>query len=135
MMPRQIGAPPDTPLHMVHNKPITSSQVTKALRAACQAIGQELNVRPSDISARALRAGGAMALLRAKIDPVEIKMVGRWRSWAMLRYLHQQGLDTLPFANQMLQMGHFQISSHSPLPSDVASIISKYPPNFVFPPE
>ena len=44
----------------------------------------------SDISARSLRAGGAMALLCGNIDSDLIKILGRWHSNAMIRYLHQQ---------------------------------------------
>jgi len=42
---------------------VTPSLLTAALCASCSAIGNSLGLRPRDISARALRAGGAMALL------------------------------------------------------------------------
>ena len=33
-------------------------------------------------------AGGSMALLMARVDMDTIRLVGRWRSDVMLRYLH-----------------------------------------------
>jgi hypothetical protein len=44
----------------------------------------------SDISARSLRAEGAMAMLVRSIDLNNIRMLGRWHSDAMMRYLHIQ---------------------------------------------
>ena len=35
-----------------------------------------------------MRASGAMALLMARVDTYKIRLVGRWRSNIMLRYLH-----------------------------------------------
>ena len=45
---------------------------------------------PSDASARSLRASGATALLVARIDTDTIRLLGRWRSAEMLRYIHFQ---------------------------------------------
>ena len=70
-----------------------------------------------------------MALLGAKVDPTEIRVVGRWRSWAMIRYLHRTALDTSDYATRMLQAGQFTIQEHSILPADVVSTLLLYPPN------
>ena len=43
---------------------------------------------PNDVSARSLRAAGAMALLVGKVDPDIIQILGLWRSDEMFRYLH-----------------------------------------------
>ena len=43
---------------------------------------------PDDVSTRSMRAGGAMVLLMAHIDTETICLVVRWRSKAMLCYLH-----------------------------------------------
>jgi hypothetical protein len=51
------------------------------------AIGDSLGLKPGDISARALRAGGVMALLLGKVDYATIQLIGRWRSDQILRYL------------------------------------------------
>ena len=45
---------------------------------------------PQEISARSLRAGGAMALLCGNVDFDLIKMLGRWHSDAMMRCLFVQ---------------------------------------------
>ena len=42
----------------------------------------------ADISAHSFRAGRAMYLLMARGNPDTIRLVGRWQSNTMLRYLH-----------------------------------------------
>ena len=126
---QQAGAPPDTPLYTVcqsngTSKRVTSSDLTKALRRSCAAIGSTIGLNYNDISARALRAGGAMALLRAKIDPATMRMVGRWQSWAMLEYLHRTALNTDDFAERMLTHGRFRITTHEFLPDDVLPLVA-----------
>ena len=78
---RSVCAPADTPIctAFVDGIPthVTSSLLTAALCTSCSAIGNSLGLRPHDISARALRAGGAMASLRAGVNPLVIRMVGR----------------------------------------------------------
>jgi len=64
-----------------------------------------------------------MALLRANVDPVLIRMQGRWKSWTMIRYLHRTAADTSDFASRMLEGGTYVISTHATLPDDVASVI------------
>jgi hypothetical protein len=89
---RSLGAPPDTPLCAVLERNrwrlVPSTAITAALRASCTAIGDTVGLKPGDISARALRAGGAMALLLGKVDYATIQLIGRWRSDQILRYLH-----------------------------------------------
>jgi hypothetical protein len=52
----------------------------------CTGIG----ITADEVSARYLRAGGAMALLCGKVDMNLIQILGRWHSDAMIRYLHMQ---------------------------------------------
>ena len=66
-----------------------------------------------------------MALLRAGIDPVDIRLQGRWESWAMLEYLHKDAVDTTSFANAMLMNGSYTIASHASLPQDTLDWLSK----------
>jgi len=121
-------APPDTPLYTVFlptgTKKVTAGHLTNVLRTSCKAIGKQLGIYHKDISARALRAGGAMALLRANVDPTLIRLQGRWKSWAMLQYLHRSATNTTDFAERMIIGGTFIISKHATLPDDVASTIS-----------
>jgi hypothetical protein len=49
-----------------------------------------------------------MALLCADVDPDKIRLLGRWRSDEMLRYLHVQALPIVtPFASLMVRHGYF----------------------------
>jgi hypothetical protein len=86
---------------------------------SCKEIGESLGILYKDISARALRAGGAMALVRARVDSSLIRMMGRWKSWAMLEYLHRSATDTTSYAERMLDGGRYAISCHSILPDDM----------------
>ena len=65
-----------------------------------------------------------MALLRAGVDPLVIRMVGRWKSWAMTHYLHRTATSTNDFAAQMLASGHFAITTHPALPANTATIVA-----------
>ena len=51
-----------------------------------------------------MRAGGAMALLMARVDTYMIHLVGRWRSNIMLHYLHTTAKTfTEGLASKMVQ--------------------------------
>ena len=71
-----------------------------------------------------MRAGGAMALLQAGVNPLVIRMVGRWKSWAMMRYLHQTAKSASDFAARMLASGNFTITTHPALPADTATVVA-----------
>jgi len=81
---------------------------TQLMRRACSYLGPTVGVNPQDISIRSLRSSGAMALLCADVDPDRIRLVGRWKSDEMLRYLHVQALPIVaPLATLMVQHGFF----------------------------
>ena len=118
---RAHNAPPDTPLYQVFlptgpAPTILSSQLTAALRRSCDIIGPSIGIDRSEISARALRAGGAMALVRARVDLNLVMLMGRWKSDVMLRYLHRSVLHTADLATRMLQHGEYIIPRHKTLP-------------------
>jgi hypothetical protein len=127
---RANQAPLDTPLHTayVDGVPtrVTASHLTAALRSSCFEIGPRLGIHPQDISARALRAGGATALLRSGFSPLDARLMGRWRSWAMIEYLHNSVLDTSAYASKMLAHGDFLIPPHQKLPSDVLAMVQPF---------
>jgi hypothetical protein len=82
---RHYNAPPTAPLYLQFLRPSTTSSVTAArittmLRHSATALYLQLGINPLHISTRSLCAGGAMALLCARIDPDIIHLVGRWRS-------------------------------------------------------
>ena len=120
---RHHHAHPDTPLHTVFLTSalaqVTSHHITTALKLSCSAIGPSIGICHRDISVRALRAGGAMALLRSGISATDTRLFGRWRSWAMLHYLHRSQTTTTTFASKMLHGGQFTIAQHATLPEDV----------------
>jgi len=119
---RANGAHPDTPLSTYflvsrwHR--VSPSDVSAALRTAVLAVGPStLGFTPADISARSLRAAGAMALLCARVDTDIIQLLGRWRSDEMLRYLHLQAEPVMRnFASLMLAGGQFTLHPNADVP-------------------
>jgi hypothetical protein len=96
---------------------ITPADLTTTLRVAVRLIGLQYGFLPEDISARSLRAAGAMALLCASIDSDRIRLLGRWRSDEMLRYLHVQAEPVMRhFASQMLTGGNFTLIPNHDVP-------------------
>ena len=91
---RSHNAPASTPLGRVYTgtasrtQSVTPARITKTLRDVVKHLGSDLGFLPTEVSARSLRAAGAMALLVAKVDTNVIQILGRWRSDEMFRYLH-----------------------------------------------
>lgn len=129
---RHWQAPPDTPLYTVFSahgsQHVLASHLTQELRYSCTKIGHTLGISWREISVRALRAGGAMALIRAGIDSDLVKLMGRWKSDVMLRYLHRSALHTADFAAAMLQHGSFVIPRHATLPTDAQHLLDQVQP-------
>ena len=118
---RANNADPTTPLSMYFDgswKAVTPSDITNALRLSVLALGpHNLGFHPSDISARCLRAAGAMALLCAHVDTDLIRLLGRWRSDEMLRYLHLQAQPVMrDFSARMLSGGNFVLNPNESVP-------------------
>ena len=119
---RRFGALPRTPLGVYFDgtawRSVTPQDITDALRVAVVALNpSSLGFLPSDISARCLRAAGAMALLCAHVDTDLIRLLGRWRSDEMLRYLHLQAEPVMRnFASLMLQGGTFRLNPNQQVP-------------------
>ena len=120
---RTYGSLPHLPLHCFYNAfggiphNTTSATITKLLRDSCAAIGEPLGLNPAEIDARSLRSSGAMSLLCARVDTDWIKLLGRWKSDAMLRYLHVQAAPAMQnFASQMLAGGDYSFRPSRPTP-------------------
>ena len=121
---RQAAAPPHQPLASYVDpasltlRRIKPSDLTALLRLSVRLLGPTYGFLPSDVSARSLRAAGAMALLCAHVDTDRIRLLGRWRSDEMLRYLHVQAEPVMRnFSSQMLTGGHFALlPNHALLP-------------------
>ena len=112
---RDNNATPDTPIGTYYlpngrSKTVTSDNITTTLRFSLQHFGTTLGITTKDISARSLRAAGAMALLCAHVDHDTIKLIGRWKSDEMLRYLHAQAQPVMhDFAHRMVQGGNYAL--------------------------
>ena len=119
---RQHNVLPSTPLATVytitHTKiNITPSMITSTLRNHVTIIGPALGFIPSDVSVRCLRAAGANALLAADIDTCIIRLIGRWRSDEMLRYLHVQSKELMKdYSARMLHSGDFTLIPNQVVP-------------------
>ena len=98
---------------------IRAPDVTNVLRNAV-AVNQTLvGISPTEVSAKSLRAGGAMALLCARVDTNLIKLLGRWHSDTMMRYLHVQAVPIMrPLAPRMFNNGR-----HTFLPYELVPIL------------
>ncbi|MGH7974235.1 MAG: hypothetical protein ACREBR_01820, partial [bacterium] len=113
---RQCEAPVDTPLSSYRSQTsqcfvgVTAAQITVALRNAVAVMGHRHGLAPEDVSARSLRSSGAMALLCARVDADRIRLLGRWRSDEMFRYLHVQAYPIMRgFSRIMLDGGDYAL--------------------------
>jgi hypothetical protein len=121
---RTHGAAPTQPLasyfdpQTLRLRRITPAVLTDLLRTSVAILGPIYGFVPSDISARSLRAAGAMALLCAKVDTDRIRLLGRWRSDEMFRYLHVQAEPIMRnFSSQMLAGGDYTLlPNHAAMP-------------------
>jgi hypothetical protein len=123
---RAQNAPNTTPLHCTD--PLTLSvharHITAALRFAARTVQHTTGIAPEKLTARSLRPGGATALLCGKIDNDTIKLVGRWQSDAMLRYLHTQAVPAMGnLARSMFQHGNFTFQPDQLVPDQAAVIV------------
>ena len=89
--------------------PLPTSAITNLLRQACLA-SLTSSIPIADITVKALRATGATALLNKNIVGDKIKLLGRWKSDAMLRYLHLQAHHLMQdYATLMLDGGDYTL--------------------------
>jgi hypothetical protein len=128
---RANGATGDTPLYAYKTpagrwRHFVSKDITTVLRSAA-AKYPELGYEDRDITARSLRTTGAMLMLLAGIDSDTRKLMGRWRSDAMFRYLHGQAQQLVaPLASKMLAAGNFRLLP-SGLPKQAEDLLEAYP--------
>ena len=119
---RRHNAPQDTPLACAYTANgiarVKPSHITHAIRLAVTFLGPSLGFLPQDVTARCLRASGANALLCSGVDTDVIRLLGRWRSDEMLRYLHTQaGPVTREFSRKMLAGGAFTLIPNQLVPN------------------
>lgn len=105
---------------------VTPALITGTLKLAAATL-PHLHIAPADITARSLRAGGAMALLCGRVDTATIQLVGRWRSDAMFRYLHAQALPLAqPLARTMLEHGSYTLAPGAYEPTNIQTLLREH---------
>ncbi len=113
---RAANADPTKPLnahynsHPDHNRwyYVSNEFVTNTIRHAANYTADKTGIPGELVSARSLRPGGATALLCANVDADVIKLLGRWKSDAMFRYLRTQALaQSRHLSGDMLAHGAF----------------------------
>ena len=93
---KKHGAPADTPLtrfKMPRGRwtNVIPTMITAHIKATIKIlVGTHTGYTHKDVSARSLRAAGAMAILCYGVDTDIISLIKHWRSDEMLRYLHVQ---------------------------------------------
>jgi len=105
----------DFPLYRCAGHVLTAPMATSALRTAAASVQATTGIPPDRLSVRSLRLGGATAMLCANIDSDLIKLVGRWKSDAMLRYLRVGSHEpTSAIASRMHAAGSYTFSTLNP---------------------
>jgi hypothetical protein len=113
---RSFNALPNTPLGAVGAslRSVSADTIATLLRRGALAYSLDTNTGLPEIKLRALRTTGASALLAQGASSDTIKLLGRWRSDASLRYLHLQNYTRISgFAHSMLQSGTLP-TTHQP---------------------
>ena len=97
---------------------MTPPKITAHLKATIKHfVGTHLEFTNHDVSARSLRAAGTMALLFSGVDHDIIKLIGRWRSNEMMRYLHVQAEQIMRnFSKLMISHGNYNLLPHTDVP-------------------
>ena len=120
---RQHDAPADTPLARFKSPQgnwlnVTPPKITSHLKTTVKLFaGTPLGFTHHDVSARSLRAAGAMALLCSGVDKDIISLIGRWRSDEMMRYLHVQAEPIMRnFSKLMISHGNYNLLPHTDVP-------------------
>jgi hypothetical protein len=94
---------------------VKPKDITDTLRTAMRLNFHRTGINASDISARSLRA---MAMFAGGIDMNIIRLMGRWNSDAMMRYLHGQAQPIVgKFAARMFNNGAFTFQPDETVPS------------------
>mmetsp|Transcript_3269 Transcript_3269/g.7387 ORF Transcript_3269/g.7387 Transcript_3269/m.7387 type:complete len:379 (+) Transcript_3269:461-1597(+) len=117
---RSKNAKGSVPLARLFDEPsrgVSARMITKELRNAVTALGPSLGFTADDVSARCLRAAGANALLLSGIDGDIIRLIGRWKSDEMLRYLHVQAAPLMAdYSRRMLESSTYNLLPNQDVP-------------------
>ena len=88
--------------------------ITKSHQYTVAITGPQVGFTLEEVSARSMHAVKAITILIARFDTDTIRLVGRWRSDAMICYLHTsaQGF-TLGITARMVRHGDYALIPHS----------------------
>ena len=125
-----------------HFMPLESSDLTSPLHLAAGCCQQETGIPPDKISARSLRAGGATALLCAKVSKDIVSLLGHWRGDSVDIYMRTNTHTfTTGYSTQMYDSGSYKFASfldngnwaelHDLIPDD-APTTSKTPTSLTY---
>ena len=83
--------------------------ITNALKTTVDSMKDfNLGFASEDVGTHSIRSGGAMALCLAKVDTYIIKLQGRWKSDAFLKYIRKQVKQfSTDLSNKMIIKEHF----------------------------
>ena len=97
---------------------MTPPKITAHLKSTVKLFtGTPLGFMHHDVTARSLRAAGAMALLCSGVDKDIISLIGRWRSDEMMRYLHVHAEPIMRnFSKLMISHGNYNLLTHTDVP-------------------
>jgi hypothetical protein len=132
---RSHHAPPTTPIYTYYDPAgtphaVTPEHIRDSLRTAAADLSHLTGLDPALLSSRSLRPGGATALLCAGIDTDVIKLVGRWKSDAMMTYLRVSTLaHSHNLAQNMLLHGGYTFAPEATV--DALPVPNEAPINFV----
>ena len=100
---RSKNVSPSVPLaHVAGRAKVTPKQITETLRDTVTFFGVALGFNKEDVCAN--------ALLLAKVDTDIIRLIGRWKSDEMLRYLHVQAAPLMAdYSKRMLEAGTYTL--------------------------
>ena len=119
---RQHNAPLTTPLASYYSTPTTlktlsPTHLTTTIKQVVTFLGPTLGLTAKDVSARSLRATGAMALYVGKVDRLTISLIGRWNSDSMMDYLHVQAEPIMrDLSPTMIQYGSYRLHPNDSVP-------------------
>jgi hypothetical protein len=123
---RAAGGHPTMPLASYRPTPtapfvmLRAADFTSILKQQARLHGYRFGITEADVSVGCFRTSGAMSLFCANVDSSRIRLLGRWNSWAMLRYLHLQARPTMSgFARRMLIGGRFDLLPPAAAPPDI----------------
>ena len=99
---------------------ITGDQLSRFLKAVATASGV-----PPEVSSHSLRAGGASALIAAKIPVWMLKLLGHWSSDAVLIYIHESLESMKGLAEKMARRCMILPNFFTTPPGESNSYVSK----------